>query len=337
MAISRNSSRPARGLDRRHCLALLAALPALAWLPGCGLLGTEPLRIAAHGWLGYAPLFLARDLDFLPKTDIHLMESLSAGDSMELLRGNVVHGAGLTLDEVLRLLDEGLDLRIVLVFNQSLGADVLLARGNIREPRDLAGRRIGAETNTVGMLMVDRVLKVAGLSRADVRLVPLRADGHEAAWRAGELDALVTYEPIVSRVLAVGGARRIFDSRQLPDTIYDVLALRAEHLFRHERQLKRLLLGFFQARRLLRTNPIDAAYRLTNFLRIDPEAIIDAYRYLELPDVVINRRYLVPGDSSLLPAAERLARWMTDSALLRRSPRLDKLLSAAYLPRESGL
>ncbi len=337
MAISKNSSPQVRGLSRRRCLALLAALPGLACLTGCSLFDTEPLRIAAHGWLGYAPLFLARDLDYLPRNDIHLMESLSAGDSMELLQGNAVHGAGLTLDETLRLLDEGLDLRIVLIFNQSLGADVLLARGDIRTLRDLAGRRIGAETNAVGMIMVDTVLKEAGLSRDALTVVPIGADGHEAAWRAGEIDALVTYEPIVSRVLNSGGARRLFDSRRMPDTIFDVLAVRADSLSRHARHLELLLRGYFQARRRLRDNPIDTSYRLTNFLRIDPEAIIAAYRYLELPDAVINRRYLSPGKASLVPAAERLARWMTDTGLLHRPPRLDNLLSAAYLPRETGL
>lgn len=337
MAISKNSSPRARGLSRRRCLALLAALPGFAWLPGCTLFDAEPLRIAAHCWLGYAPLFLARDLDYLPKNEVHLMESLSAGDSMELLRGNAVHGAGLTLDETLRLRDEGLDLRIVLIFNQSLGADVLLARGDIRTLRDLAGRRIGVETNAVGMLMVDTVLKAAGLTRDAVTLVPIGADGHEAAWRTGALDALVTYEPIVSRVLNSGGAHRLFDSRQMPDIIFDVLAVRADSLSRHERHLKLLLRGYFQARRLLRDNPIDTSYRLTNFLRIDPEAIIAAYRYLELPDTVINRRYLSPKGGSLIPAAERLAHWMTDSGLLHRPPRLDNLFSAAYLPRESGL
>ena len=337
MAISKNFNSCAHGLSRRRCLALLAALPGLAWLPGCSAFGTEPLRIAAHGWLGYAPLFLARDLDYLPKNDVHLMESLSAGDSMELLRGNVVHGAGLTLDETLRLRDEGLDLRIVLIFNQSLGADVLLARGNIHTLRDLAGRRLGAETNAVGMLIVDTVLKAAGLAPDQVTLVSIGADGHEAAWRSGALDALVTYEPIVSRILNSGGAHRLFDSRQMPDTIFDVLVVRADSLSRHERHLKQLLRGYFQGRRLLRDNPIDASYRLTNFLRIDPDAIIAAYRYLELPDAVINRRYLSPGSASLIPAAERLARWMTDTGLLHRPPRLDNLLSAAYLPRESGL
>jgi NitT/TauT family transport system substrate-binding protein len=158
-----------------------------------------------------------------------------------------------------------LDLRIVLIFNQSLGADALLARGNIHTLRDLAGRRIGAETNAVGMLMVDTVLKAAGLAPDQVTLVPIGADGHETAWRAGELDALVTYEPIVSRVLSGGGAHRLFDSRQMPDTIFDVLVVRADSLSRHERHLKLLLRGYFQGRRLLRDNPIDASYRLTNF------------------------------------------------------------------------
>ena len=36
MAISKNFNSRAHRLSRRHCQALLAALPSLAWFSGCG-------------------------------------------------------------------------------------------------------------------------------------------------------------------------------------------------------------------------------------------------------------------------------------------------------------
>jgi NitT/TauT family transport system substrate-binding protein len=59
------------------------------------------------------------------------LELLSNSDSLQALAAGTVDGAGLTLDEAIGARAAGLDMKIVLVFDISTGADVLLARPEI--------------------------------------------------------------------------------------------------------------------------------------------------------------------------------------------------------------
>ncbi|MFW6323403.1 MAG: hypothetical protein ACOC02_07245 [Guyparkeria sp.] len=49
-------------------------------------------------------------------------------------------------------------------------------------------------------MLLDRVLEKAGLIREDVIVVDVAVDRHIPAWESGEVDALVSYEPTVSRL-----------------------------------------------------------------------------------------------------------------------------------------
>lgn len=309
--------------------ALLAGLGAV-WLSGCAP-EPPPLRIAGHPWPGYEPLFLAQSLGWLPAA-ITLQATETMQDSLKLLRTGATDAAMLTLDEMLALRDQGLDLQAVLVFNVSRGADMLLARPGISELAQLRGRRIGVEDSVLGTLMLTLALERAGLQRQDVRVHRIDYERHEAAWRGHEIDALITYEPVGGRLM-IAGARQLLSTRQLPDTVFDVLAVRRDTLARHESLLRQGLQAHFRALTHLRQNPWDAAYRQAPRLQISAEAFIDSLRGLDLPDLVGNRRYLAASDSPLLQAVQRLAPVMQAAGLLKRPPELPQLASAHYLPR----
>ena len=74
---------------------------------------------------------------------VTVLATNSAPQSLDLLASGKIDGAGLTLDEVLRALERGIDLSIILVCDISAGADVLLARPGINTLSALKGRRIG--------------------------------------------------------------------------------------------------------------------------------------------------------------------------------------------------
>ena len=193
--------RPA-AVRRRTCLGLAAL--GLPWLGGCHFQLADPIRLAAHPWPGYELLYLARELDRLDEEQVRLIETGSATASLRLLASSSVEGAGLTLDEVLTARSRGMDLTIVAVLDASLGADVLMARPGIRQLADLRGRSIGVEQTAVGAVMLDAALQAAGLRTDQIRIRYLPVDAHEAAYRAGQVDALVTYEPVRTRLRAAG-------------------------------------------------------------------------------------------------------------------------------------
>src|SRR5574343_114645 len=253
-------------LSRRRFLKVASAISAATWIngiSGCNSFG--PIRIASHVWPGYEFLFLARDMGWLSPEDTILIETHNASDSLERLLNGDVHGATLTLDETLRASQQGLPLFVVLIFDVSSGADALMVKPHIKSLSDLKGARIGVETTAVGALMLKKILAKAGLLEADVEVIHITTENHLTSWHNNNLDALITYEPTATRVEQLR-AIRLFDSRELPNTIFDVLAVHRDAAENYKRQLQTLIGSHFKAQRAWKTNPIDTAYRLAKRL-----------------------------------------------------------------------
>lgn len=314
--------------SRRRWLLACAAAPLAAALPGCAQ--AEPLNVACHVWPGYELMFLARSLGWLASDTIRLIETTSATRSMAALGDGRVDAAALTLDEMLLARSQGIALEAVLVFNTSAGADAVISRPEIRDPAQLRGKRIGAETTALGALMLDRLLARGGLTRQDVIVESLTPDAHLTIWRTGTLDAVVTYEPQVSHLLQLG-AHRLLDSRQLPETIFDVLAMRSSVASGYGQALRALIAAHFRALDHLRHNPQDAAYRMATRLTLPGEAALQAFRGLHLPGIVQNRHLLAP-DGRLQSVAGELSALMLKSSLLPAADPLTGLCTDAYLP-----
>ncbi len=325
-----DAHRPIASPARRHALKLLGGMALV--LNGCA---DEPpaMRVAAHVWPGYELMFLAQREGWLDTRQVTLIDTRSATESMQALEAGEVDAAALTLDETLVLLDRGVALSVVLVFNISSGADVVVGKPGVNTLAQLAGKRIGAEDTAVGALMLHKLLSAAGVSRDEVQIVSLTIDQHLAAWQADEIDVLVSYEP-VSGTLLRQGAHRLFDSSTIPDAIFDVLAVRSEVLqTRHGRRATETLISaHFRALWHLRRNPADASFRLA--LRMGnsgPEAL-ESYRGLVLPDEFANLRLLAGQPDRMVLAATEIARILHQQGRLS-SPQPGDFVDARFLPR----
>jgi NitT/TauT family transport system substrate-binding protein len=316
---------------RRAVLAALAALAGASLLPACER--APPLRIASYVWPGYEFMFLAQREGWIAARDTALVETGSASESIRILAEGQADGAALTLDELLRARAQGLPLTAVLVFDISLGADVLLARPELVDLAGLKGRRIGYEPSGVGALMLHKALAAAGLSRAEVRTVPVTFDHHLQAWRAREVDALITFEPAASHLLAEG-ARLLFDSSRIPDTIFDVLAVLPGVLEHQRAALSGLVAAHFRGQANFRKNPNDTAYRMADRFKLTAKEVIAAYRGLELPNEAHNRRLLDGQAPILVKAAGELAGELVRAGLEKTPPSLAGLVDAGFIPRE---
>ncbi|MHA6964218.1 ABC transporter substrate-binding protein [Zobellella denitrificans] len=314
-------------MKRRRFLSGLATLPLLPWLGACS---AAPLRLGIHPWIGYETLYLARDFGWLPPA-IQLQSGASASDSLAGLQQDRLDAACLTLDEVLLARGAGVSLTIGLVFNVSAGADMVLAREGIQRLEQLAGKRLGVEPNALGALMLAKVLRRAGLSPSALTLVELAPESQLEAWRTGRLDAVITYEPTAGQLLQLG-ARRLFDSRELPDTIFDVLAVRRDRIRRP--QLQALTAAHFRALEHIRSNRQDALYRIAARQGVSHALAERALAGVVLPMLSANRRYLVDGEGKLAQAAALLAELMAGQGLLARPDDRQGLFSPLWLPSE---
>lgn len=317
--------------NRRRVLAAAALAPLLP-LTGCA---SRPLtRVGSVVWIGYEPLFLARDLGLYDPARLRLVEMPSSTTNLMLLATGDVEAAALTLDECLLAREGGVDLRVILVFDYSAGADVLMARPGIERLQDLRGQRIGVEETAASALMLAKILERAALAPADVRKVMLASGQQVESYRANQVDAVVSWEPFATQ-LEAEGARRLFDSRAIPGLIVDVLAARAEALASAPENFRDLLAGYFKALHHLRTVPDDALRRMTLRLGLDERAIRASLRGIEALDLAANHEWLDGGSSRLARAVDMLSQTLQAHGLLQRKPDLRGLSDSRFLPKDA--
>lgn len=290
---------------------LVLALCMALWLAACHQ--PDPLlRIGTNTWPGYEPFYLARHQGLYDQRNIRLVELPSATDVIDAIRLGSLEGGALTLDEVLTLSSEGIDLTVVLICNISNGADVLMAHPSIAQLSDLADKTIAVETSAVGALMLHSVLQQAELTLSDVTVKHMPLSQHVAAFHDRQIDASITFEPYATQLLSVGAAR-LFDSRQIPNTIIDVLAIRTDALQPHEQQLRHLIHGFFNARQRIMQHESEALSAVNLRLQMPEADLLRAYSELIMPDKTHNQHLL----QNILPEKnQRLTTLMQTHQLL---------------------
>ena len=318
------------GLSRRACLGWLG-LGALA-ASGCLPAPRPPLTVGFNAWVGYDPLVLARDQRQLDPQAVKVIELPTAADTQRHLRNGLLDAAGLTLDEALRLADGGLDLRIIAVCDTSEGSDVVMAAPSVRAVSDLAGAFVAVEDSSVGALLLQRMLESAGLDRTAVKVVNLEATLHLAALQAGEVAAAVSYAPLATE-LAVAGFRPLFDSRQIPGEIVDVLAVRASVVQERPAAVDALLRAWYAGLAGLLRDPAGAAGLLAPGTDLRPDdylAVLGGLRFLNLSE---SLGWLRPQPGPAPAGGEAVVGALKRMGLLTRAPDWLRLLDPAPAAR----
>ncbi len=319
-------------MNRRHFLTTLLAIPA-AGLLGCSR--HEPLlRVSGIVWVGYEPLFLGRTLGYYDPAAIRLVETPSNTEALMALASGEVDAATLTLDEYLLARDGGLDVQAIMVFDTSNGADVIMARPEIKTLQQLADKRIGVEETAAGALMLSKTLEAAKLEPQQVRKVPVTGDQQVALYRAGEVDALVSYEPFSSQ-LERQGAHRLYDSSHFPGLIVDVLVARRQAVQQQPRAFSQLIAGYMRAIQYLKAHPDDAYLKMAPRMQITPDQVKQAFAGIHVMDLEDNWRWLSGPMPRLVPAAKTVAGIMLKNNLIKSCPPLDKLANPQFLPAKS--
>lgn len=265
---------------------------------GLGLSACEaprpPFRVGAIAFAGYGFLFLAQDLGLFAGAGVRVHELRSNTDVLTALAMGHLEAAALTLDEVLTGVHDGLPLKVVAVLDVSAGADAVMARSGLTAPDQVRGQRVAVEGSADGAVMLSAFLEAAGLKAEDVRLVPTPLPETATALLEGAVDVAVTAEPWVSQ-LEAAGATRLFDSRQIPGRIVDVLAVRSEFLTARADAVQTVLEGHFATLARFQREPASVLSRLAPHLQLDAAAVPAAFRGLELPDRAGSQQLLAPG------------------------------------------
>jgi len=314
---------------KRRLRILCLLLITLVVSAGCLSPPPSPIKLGTNLWPGYEPLYLAREQGYLSEDSVALVELLSASEVMRAYRNGAIDAAALTLDEVISLREAGLRPVIVQVADISNGADVILARPGIERLQDLRGKRVGVEATALGAYMLSRALALHGMSAVDVEIVHLEVNEHHDAWQKGQVDAVVTFEPVRQQLLAQG-AVILFDSSMIPGEVVDLLVVREALLKSHRRQIHHLIDAWHRALEHMRQSPEQAAQVMTARLGGSVTEVLSSLQQLELPGSKRSSALMNGKPSELQRQADALAKLMLEQGLIQQLPDLSGLVYADY-------
>lgn len=319
-------------LGRRQLFRMLLGAVAGLTLTGCR--GPVPaLRVGSIVFPTYEYAFVARELGWLDARQIRLVEYSDNTYVLRALAAGQLDAAQLTLDEAITARAAGIALTVVLVLDVSAGSDAAYALQPMTLA-ELAGKRVALEEGATGALLLDGMLRAAGVTVDQIQKVPSNLSLSVEVFERGDVDVVVTAEPWASKIEKAGGVR-LFDSSQIPNRIIDVLAVRTEAIASRTAAIGELVTAIVKARSLHLTRSDDVVARMAPRLQLEVAQVADAFRGLNIPTLADNRNMLKP-DGQIVLAAQALQDVMLNSGLLAQKlpsgALIDALVDARFLP-----
>jgi NitT/TauT family transport system substrate-binding protein len=309
------------------CLSLLAAL-----LSGCAREPDHALRIGTNVWIGSEPLYLARELGHLNPAVVQLVEYPSASEVLRAFRNQAIDGMVISLDELFGLAADGLKPRVILVVDVSHGADVVVGRKDMKSLADMKGKSIAVESGALGAFVLARALALNNMQASDVNVVHLESNEQPGAFEKGKVDGAVTFDPYRTQLLKAG-ATTLFDSKQIPGEIVDLVAVRDSVLEKHPKSVDALLKGWFSALDYMKRDPMDAAKRMGIRQQTTGEQFLAAQGGLHIPTREENLNMIGGSKPELVTTGGRLMSLMLEAKLLSAQVRIEDLLAPQPLER----
>lgn len=213
------------GRGRRHGPAWWRALllcAALGLGPAAAARAGERLALIVAGLDKqiYLPVRLAAQLGLFREQglEVELLTEPSGANAEDVLLVGAAQGVVGAYHHTLDLQARGKAVQAVVLFTRSPGEVELVAArhaGVIRSPADFRGRRLGVTgLGSATELLTHTLARRHGLTPRDYTVLPVGSGASFAqALREGRIDAGMSTEPVASRLIQSGEARRLVDLR----------------------------------------------------------------------------------------------------------------------------
>jgi sulfonate transport system substrate-binding protein len=206
---------------------------------------------------------------------------------------------------------KGARLSVLTTIQTSTRNEAIVARKDrgIASAADLRGHRIGVSLGTSGDYFLDSYLVLNALSRENVVLVDLKPEELSNALLQGKVDAVSSWNPLVTNLRKALGERGIMlNNESAYKETFNVVSMQAFPLQRPE-AVRRLLQALVKAERYVIANPQESKQIISEFSGIDIASLASIWNDFQF-NISLNQ--------SLLVTLEDQARWAIKNRLTDR-------------------
>jgi NitT/TauT family transport system substrate-binding protein len=289
-----------------------------------------PIRIGWSLYPGWYPLVLAQELGLYEKHNVQVELVLyeTYKDTAPQLAAGLVDGAALVLGDVL-LDDVGNSSSVVLITDNSNGADQLIASPEVIESQDLRGKRIGISAGTFGELLVRQMLDEYGVDFDEVQLVEVPPEA-VADSIPGTIDIGHTFEPFASQARAKGNGV-LFTSADAPGIIVDTVSFTHSFIEERPEDVRNFINAWFEAVEYWQANPEEGNALIAEATGQDPADV--NFEGIKFFDRAANLATFQPGvdTTSVVFTAQLELDFLIATGVITHPQDINIILNPSYL------
>ncbi|MEM7719853.1 MAG: putative urea ABC transporter substrate-binding protein [Pseudomonadota bacterium] len=216
---------------------LTTAALTLALATGATAQEKTEFRLAWSIYVGWMPWGYLEDSGIMDKwadkyeIDVEIVQINDYIESINQYTAGQFDGVSATNMDTLSIPSGGgVDTTALIVGDYSNGNDAVIVKGD-GDLASLSGKPVNLVELSVSHYLLARGLDSIGLSEADLGGVINTSDADMiAAFSTDDVEAVVTWNPLVSTILEDPNAKKLFDSSDIPGEIIDLMVVNTEVL-----------------------------------------------------------------------------------------------------------
>lgn len=289
------------------------------------------LRVLYSDWPPDMMVYLADKKGFfeVEGLDVELVKDQGLTDAATIRKNEKIDVWAYPLLDFIQEAATGVEknAQVFMLEDYSEGADGLISY-TLTDVKDLKGKKIGAESGTVGEFFLNIVLSDKNIDKTDVEIINIAYDDVIEKIKTGEIDAGVTYEPDLGTAVK-DGANVLIDSKTTRRSIVDVFVAKKGDLSSRPEAYRDFVRGVQKAFAFYNENPSEAAEILKDEMGMSELEIIETYKTLNLPNLEANINAFDPlaGHESIYNLARMAMKYLEEQNLIEEQIELEPLFN----------
>jgi NitT/TauT family transport system substrate-binding protein len=178
-----------------------------------------PMKIAKYYWPGSYWVEIAEQKGWFEEAGLNVELIDTNPDyfaSQQATAAGKIDSNDFYLFDMIKFNLTGANLVMVINNDQSAGAEAIVSKSGIASIKELQGKRVGVSKGSTMEYMLYLALNKVGKNLNDIDIIGIVAENAPTEFIENNLDAIITWEPIVSTIIKTHNARKILDTSHIP-------------------------------------------------------------------------------------------------------------------------
>lgn len=308
----------------------------LLFLNGCKTdTSTHKYQIGLGPWVGFGPLYLAKEKGYFKEEgiDVDLIVLTGIAERNSALKSGKLDGLAAPVDYFVLSSGNGVDTRIVMAIDESVGGDGIVVKKSIKQFSDLRGKKIAFQRGLPSEFFLRALLKQNGIRLEELKYIDMETAQGGAAFITGQVDAAVLWEPWLSKACEQGDGYVLASTREYSNLIVDCIAFSNTTLNNSPQDVAKIVKAIFKAIDYYKHNPEEGNRIMAPYFQLDPIKFATVLSGAKFTDLKRNQLYFGNSEKPgpIFDVAKRASQIWYESKMINFQVNPDDMISVKFM------